>query len=396
LIKFINKKLSKIADQNDNKLHEEVLIPVQNKKIEKRFIHISLPDFTKAIFILLGISILAFTFYEIRSILFLLFFSYLFAQALIPFVEKLAKFKIPRGMSVIVTFIGTIGLLSIFLNSFVPILSNELFNLGIQIQNLIESVINGETKLPAVLNWINPVIENSFAGLETQELTGKLQESLLNISKDLRGVASNAFGFLGGILNGFANAILVLFFTYFMVVDNKTVDNFIVSLFKDEYRDYVQAKSNNIKTKVGEWLQGQILLMIAVGVLTYIPLEIIGIKYSFTLAVFAGITELIPVVGPILAYMSAIPIAANEGSGMILAITIIYLFVQRIENNFLVPYIMNKTTGLHPIIVLLSMLIGYEFKGILGVIISIPLAGIIAIFYNDFIIKIHPTKTKNQ
>src|SRR6056300_729165 len=327
LIKFINKKLSKIADQNESKLHEEVLIPVQNKKIEKRFIHISLPDFTKAIFILLGISILAYTFYEIRSILFVLFFSYLFAQALIPFVEKLAKFKIPRGISVIVTFIGTIGLLSIFLNSFVPILSNELFNLGIQIQNLIESVLNGETKLPTVLNWINPVIENSFAGLETQELTGKLQESLLNISKDLRGVASNAFGFLGGILNGFANAILVLFFSYLIVVDSHTVDNFIVSIFKEEYREYVQAKSNNIKTKVGEWLQGQILLMIAVGVLTYIPLEIVGIKYSFTLAVFAGITELIPVVGPILAYMSAIPIAANEGSGMILAITIIYLLV---------------------------------------------------------------------
>jgi len=72
----------------------------------------------------------------------------------------------------------------------------------------------------------------------------------------------------------------------------------------------------------------------------------------------------------------------------------LYFIIQRIENNFLVPFIMNKATGLHPIIVLISMLVGYQFKGILGVIISIPIAGIIAIFYQDFIVKIHPNQKK--
>ena len=169
-----------------------------------------------------------------------------------------------------------------------------------------------------------------------------------------------------------------------MTVDHKMVDKFIISFFKDEYQDYIESKSKSIKNKVGQWLQGQILLMLAVGLCTYIGLEIIGMEYSFTLAVLAGLTELIPVVGPLIAWVAAIPIAGNESSTMILSVTILYFIIQRIENNFLVPFIMNKATGLHPIIVLISMLVGYQFKGILGVIISIPIAGIISIFYQDF------------
>jgi len=393
LVKILHKKFKEIQNQPEV-IEEHPEIEVKQENLEKRFIHLSLPDFTKAIVILIGLALSAFVLFEIKGLLFLLFFSYLFSQALVPFVEKLSKFKIPKGLSITFVFIFVIGMISIFLGNFIPILSNELLALGVQAQNLIEAVINGETKLPRMLEWINPILESSFAGLETNQLTQDLEKNLVDIGQNLRGVAQNAVGLFVSISNGFANAILVLFLTYFMTVDHKMVDKFIISFFKDEYQDYIESKSKSIKNKVGQWLQGQILLMLAVGLCTYIGLEIIGMEYSFTLAVLAGLTELIPVVGPLIAWVAAIPIAGNESSTMILSVTILYFIIQRIENNFLVPFIMNKATGLHPIIVLISMLVGYQFKGILGVIISIPIAGIISIFYQDFIVKIHPTQKK--
>ncbi|MBT5346287.1 AI-2E family transporter [bacterium] len=393
IVKILHKKFKEIQNQPEV-IEEHPEIEVKQENLEKRFIHLSLPDFTKAIVILIGLALSAFVLFEIKGLLFLLFFSYLFSQALVPFVEKLSKFKIPKGLSITFVFIFVIGMISIFLGNFIPILSNELLALGVQAQNLIEAVINGETKLPRMLEWINPILESSFAGLETNQLTQDLEKNLVDIGQNLRGVAQNAVGLFVSISNGFANAILVLFLTYFMTVDHKMVDKFIISFFKDEYQDYIESKSKSIKNKVGQWLQGQILLMLAVGLCTYIGLEIIGMEYSFTLAVLAGLTELIPVVGPLIAWVAAIPIAGNESSTMILSVTILYFIIQRIENNFLVPFIMNKATGLHPIIVLISMLVGYQFKGILGVIISIPIAGIISIFYQDFIVKIHPSQKK--
>lgn len=392
-VKIIHKKFNELTNTPDI-IEEHPEIEVKNENLEKRFIHLSLPDFAKAIVITIGLAFTSYLIYQMKSLLFIIFFSYLFSQALVPFVEKLSRFKIPKGLSVTLIFILVIGIISLFLGNFIPILSNELLTLGVQAQNLIEAVINGETKLPRMLEWINPILETSFSGLETNQLTQELENNLVNIGQNLRGVAQNAVGLLIGISNGFANALLVLFLTYFMTVDHKLVDKFIISFFRDEYQEYIESKSSSIKNKVGQWMQGQILLMIAVGVCTYIGLEIIGMKYSFTLAVLAGLTELIPVVGPILAYVAAIPIAGNESSTMILLVTILYFIIQRLENNLLVPFIMNKTTGLHPIIVLISMLVGYEFKGILGVIISIPIAGIIAIFYQDFVVKIHPNQKK--
>lgn len=393
LVKILHKKYTELKNTPEI-VEQHPEISVKEENLEKRFIHLSLPDFAKAIVILIALGFSAFILYEIKSLLFLIFFSYLFSQALVPFVEKLSKFKIPKGISVTFIFLFVIGIISVFLGNFIPILSNELLTLGLQIQTLVEAIINGETKLPVLLEWINPILESSFQGLETNQYTQELEKNLVNIGQNLRGVAQNAIGLFVSISNGFANAILVLFLTYFMTVDHKMVDRFIISFFKDEYQDYIESKSTSIKNKVGQWLQGQILLMLAVGVCTYIGLELIGMKYSFTLAVLAGLTELIPVVGPLIAWVAAVPIAGNESSTMILLVTAVYLAVQRIENTFLVPFIMNKATGLHPIIVLISMLIGYEFKGVLGVIISIPIAGIIAIFYQDFVVKIHPSRKK--
>ena len=115
----------------------------------------------------------------------------------------------------------------------------------------------------------------------------------------------------------------------------------------------------------------------------------LNFKYAFTLALFAGFTELIPVIGPIIAWVATLPIAFNTSTSVVIAVSVLYFIIQRLENNLLVPVIMRKATGLHPIIVITAMMLGYKFQGILGIIISIPLAGIVGMFLHDYLVKTH-------
>lgn len=382
------KKYSQIITSEQKKPTKIVKPPVTKKnQIEKRIIKITPSDVAKSVAIVILMAALAALIFQVKDTLMLFFVSLLFAAALDPTIDKLERYRIPRSLSVIVIFIVLITVLSFFLVSFIPILANQILDLGQKTGLLIGNIIQGKISLPNYLEWLNPILKDSFVGTETTNFTLNLQNYLINFGEELRSVAGNAVSAITSITNGLANAVLVLVLTYFMIVDEVVIDKFIHRMFPSKYETYINQKSNIIKFKVGEWLRGQIGLMIAVGLLTYIGLLIIGIEYAFTLALFAGLTELIPVIGPLIGWVAAIPIAANESMSALIWVSILYFVIQRLENNLLVPVIMKQATGLHPIIVLLAMLVGFEFYGLLGVIISVPVSAVIGIFIEDYLNK---------
>ena len=398
---MVIKKIKKIADnaikkydeiRNDSTPKEfkpkvKTTTNTKNKSVEKRYIRISHGDITKAIVTTILLLALTWVIYEIRDILMLFFVSLLFAAALDPTIDKLEKYKIPRSISILVIFIILISVFVVFISSFFPILAKELLDLGLQTQTLVNNVAAGKTTLPNYLQWLNPILQSTLAELNSQGLTLKLQSYLVQFGTEIKSLAGNVLDTVITVSNGVANAILVLMLTFFMSADEKGIDDFFLKLFPSKYGTYITHKSKVIKEKVGEWLRGQIALMIAVGVATYIGLIAIGVEYAFTLALVAGITELIPVIGPILGLIAAIPIAANQSGSILLWVIILYFIIQRLENNILVPMIMKQATGLNPIVVIFAMLVGYQFMGVLGVIISVPVAAIIAIFLNDYFAK---------
>jgi predicted PurR-regulated permease PerM len=380
------KKYEEIKKSSTQPVEETVPKPVVKKvKIEKRLVRISLGDITKAILIAILLGTLGYLVYQIKDIIIIFFVSLLFATALDPTIDRLQRFRIPRSISVIIIFILLITGFVLFIGNLIPILSKELLDLGLTAQNLINNLLTGKIEMPGYLEWLNPIIQDTFGGVNTNSLTTNLQNYLIQFGEELRSVAGNAFKTLIAISNGLGNAILVLLLTYFMIVDEVVIDKFVLSLFPKKYGPYITAKSGTIKKKVGEWLRGQIILMFAVGILTYIGLVLIGVEYAFTLGIFAGVTELIPVIGPIIGLIAAIPIAANQSGEIVIAVIILYFVIQRLENNLLVPMIMKQATGLHPIIVLFVMLVGFEFMGILGIIISVPVAAVGVIFLEDYL-----------
>ena len=397
---MVLKKIKKLAISALNKIEEvtseqpskpqKIESPVSDTtKSQVRFIQVSIQDVIKITLVLMALALGATLLVSIRDIAFILLLSYLFAAALVPSVERLKQYKIPAGVSVIFIYILIISILSIMVGNLVPILSYELVDLAFQAQNLINNLSTQGLQLPGYLSFFQPIVDNTLTNITTTEISNTLQKNLLTVGGNLSTLAGNAIDFIVVLSNGLANAVLIMVLSYFITVDQKNIDKFIISLFPRKYQSYIDNRSKRIKSKVGNWLRGQILLMLAIAVLTYIGLIALNFKYAFTLALFAGFTELIPVIGPIIAWIATIPVAINISTSALIAVTVLYIIIQRLENNLLVPVIMRKVTGLHPIIVITAMMLGYKFQGILGIVISIPLAGIVGMFLHDYLVKTH-------
>jgi len=383
-------KLEEVTNNQTPSLPTPVVVPESaDDKQQIRLVQISINDVVKITLVLIGLVVSAMLLYQVRDIAFILLLSYLFSAALVPSVKRLQEYKIPQGISVIIIFTLLIGVTSLLVGNLIPILSVELVDLAFQAQRLINQFSANGIELHGFFKVFSPLVENAIGVSESQAFSNALQKNLLTAGGNLGSLAGNAVDLIIVISNGLANALLIMVLTYFMTVDQDLIERFIISLFPQKFQSYIANRSVRIKSKVGNWLRGQILLMLAITILTYVGLVALNFKYAFTLALFAGFTELIPVIGPIIAWVATLPMAFNAGTSMVFAVSVLYFIIQRLENNLLVPVIMRKTTGLHPIVVITAMMLGYKFQGILGIIISIPLAGIVGMFLHDYLVKTH-------
>jgi len=159
--------------------------------------------------------------------------------------------------------------------------------------------------------------------------------------------------------------------------------------FPYRYRRYADGKAEAIHEKLAQWIRGQLMLSLSIGILVFIALNVLGMQeYALTLAVLAAFTEFIPVVGPIFAAIPAIFIAiAQSGLFPALIVGVVYYGIQWCENNLLVPLIMQRAVGLSPIAVMFAMLVGISFPDtvhpILGVLLAVPCATILSVFLRD-------------
>lgn len=396
--KVAQKKYNEIileAQSEKTEAPEPVALPKEKPQNSQQFVF-SISNVTKVVLVAILLIIFKDFLSEISDIIILFLVSLLFAAALDPTVDKLETYKIPRGVSAAGILLLLIGVFVLFIYSMVPLISDQLSDLGGRIGIFFETLSSGNLNVP---DFFQPVVNELSAELEGVNFSATIQNQLLNYSRELSGLAGNFLETLISISSGLSNFLFVLVLTYFMTVDEEEIDGFILRISPNKYGAYITSKINSIKQKVGDWLRGQIILMVVVGAFTYIGLLLLGTDYAFTLALVAGVTELIPVIGPWIGLLAAIPVAINQGGSMLLWVTILYFIIQRLENNLFVPVIMKKATGLSSIVVILAMLIGNKFLGFVGIIISIPLTAILSIFLEDILIKKEQTETiseKNQ
>ncbi|MBI2420934.1 MAG: AI-2E family transporter, partial [Candidatus Levybacteria bacterium] len=133
----------------------------------------------------------------------------------------------------------------------------------------------------------------------------------------------------------------------------------------------------------GAWLRGQVFLSFVIGFITWISLTVVGIEYALPLALLAGMLEVIPTLGPIIAAVPAVIVAFAVSPATAALVTVVYVIIQLAENNILVPKIMQKAVGLNPVAIIVAILIGGKVLGILGALLSIPFLSVLIIVYKQ-------------
>ncbi|MFH0820978.1 MAG: AI-2E family transporter [Candidatus Peregrinibacteria bacterium] len=379
---------------------EEVLenqVPLHETKAKPQEVKIilSIDSIFKATLAVLGAFALVYVLGYIKSTIIIFLVALFLAAAFNPGVDRLQGYRIPRWLGILLLYVVVLGIIILLFTSLVPIIAEQIGALAISVRDMVQNLMNG-TSAPD--SWlvakIRPLLQQVWVNVDQAELVNTLSNSLREIASRLTSFAGNALGAIFAIFNGILNLILVLIITFFMVVNNKHTSHFFYSLFPRKFSGYLSVKAGEISIRIGEWIRGQVVLGLSMGVLTFIIFSTIGLNYALTLALVSAIGEFIPYLGPLITFLAAALIAMNQDPMMVLWLIPAYAVIQFIESNIMAPLILGRSVGLNPIIIMFALLtggtLGYKVGdnsyglALVGMILSVPIANIISIFVEDY------------
>ncbi|MEA3464387.1 MAG: AI-2E family transporter [Patescibacteria group bacterium] len=333
----------------------------------KKLININISTLTIVKIIL--IFLLLYFVFLIREILIVLFISLIFASAIDPWIDWMKKKKIPRGVGVLLIYLVLFAVIGSTVYLIIPPIAQQMSELSTNFPYYFEKIISGFSVLKEY-SVQHGILDN-------------IKDSLGTINSNLQQAAGGIFSTISGIFGGIFSFLLVLVITFYMVVEESAIKKLVWSIAPSRYQPYIMQLINRMQKKIGLWLRGQLILSLVIFILTYVGLLILGVEYALVLALIAGLTEFVPYLGPIFGAIPAIFLAFTQSPMLALFVVILFFIVQQVENNILVPKIMQKTVGLNPIISISALMIGFKLAGVVGAIMSIPVATAISVFIKD-------------
>lgn len=341
----------------------------------------------------------------------------IFAYVIDPIVNFLERKGIKRPFGVIIVYITTLIVFAILLVTVIPKTITEITNLLASLPPMIDSMSRGLTKFfyklaedyninlpPSFLNMLSGTTDgvsksaklvtntqdpltnmfNSFSNAITNIL-GNVQKSALD---SLRSVVVKLYGLVTSTLK----IVLVLIFSfYFSIGKEKYLKSFKKSI-PNKYRDDVNYLVVRINTSLQQFIRGRLLLALFVGFLTMIYLLILRVDFAIVIGMITCIADIIPYIGPFLGFVPAVLFAFMDAPLKALWVSILFIIIQWAENNILAPKLIGDSTGLNPLAVLISIIIGGGIFGIWGMVVSVPLVSIILILLDFFKLKYNENK----
>lgn len=289
-----------------------------------------------------------------KNILLGLFLAIAIASGLEFIISFLEKHKFPRTLAVFLVFFFGALLVAAFIYLIIPFiiadLSLVIASLGdTPIGDWLAGVSGGDNTF---LSWVNRISTQVFAG---------------------------EFGALNrfqGVLGGIGLAVTIFVIAFYLSISRGGVERFVRAIVPEESEQEVLHLYARSMEKISFWFRTQLVLSFLVGVLVWVTLFFLGVRHAFLLGVLTAVFEIVPFVGPIVAGATAVLFAFVTSPTLALYTAIAFLLVQQVESNFLVPLVTRKTVGLHPVVVIVSLLIGIEAAGLLGALVAIPAAAV--------------------
>ena len=316
----------------------------------------------------------AYFLYKVQIVVITLIVGILLATAITGPIELLTRrFHLPRGLAILLVYIGILAGLGLFLYLLVPPVIGEGTRFVQTVPTLLE-------------NWRGQLLTNGNALIRTAAMRAF---DALDAAQSSGGAVAVPTTLAVGVVSSIGGGLVTLFtlflIAFYWITEKTLIKRAVSGLFAPGQRARALHLWHEVEIKLGAWIRGQLLLMGVVGGLATIAYGIMGLPFWLVLGVIAGLTEAIPNVGPILGAIPAVLIALSVDWKLALAVIAFVAVLQLLENAVLVPRIMKGAVGLSPLTVILAILAGSEFRGVAGALLAVPIAGAISVILNDML-----------
>ncbi len=302
---------------------------------------------------------------QVQIVVLLLLFSILFATLIEQPVIRLERRGFPRAAAILVIYLGIIlGVVGIAL-LVVPPITNEALRFWDEAPDLIGDLAE---------EW--RISGNSFLSTTGYRVLTQLKFRIQNPPPPTGSTAIGLLTSVGGILFGLLSAFVIGFY---YLMEKRLVRDLALDLIDPGDKEWANSVWDNVESKLGDWLRGQLLLMIIIGTAAGTFYAIVDLRFWLLLALVAGITEAIPIIGPWIGGIPAVMMALVDSWEKALAVAIFLMVLQLLENTVLVPRVMRGTIGLSPLAVFVAVLAGGQFAGPLGALLALPIAATIQV-----------------
>ena len=333
-----------------------------------------LPKWFKIIIALVAFSFSLYFLSLIAPLVKLFVISLILAYVLNPVVTYFESRGLGRTLSTSVIFFCIILFLTLFVFLLLPNFSKEL-------QSMQSNMKSGQTSVAIAKLEADLVSKLSFLGIEKLNVIGQLEKSMAEIGEGI-------FNYIIDAVSLITNLILIPFFIFFLLKDGRTFTHHFIKLVPNRYFEFFINLKSKTDDQLGNYVRGQFAESLIVGVLVIIAMFILDIKYAFVIGLFVGLTNLIPYIGPLIGAVPAILVAFFDSGDVNQAIyvAIALLIVQVLDNLILKPIVVAKSVDMHPMTVLLVVIIGGQFFGVLGMLLSVPLTAIIQLVVKESVV----------
>ncbi len=332
---------------------------------ERVTIDISYQSILRVIAVLVAIYLV----FYVLDVLVVLFVAVLTALTMEPAVDYMQKQRgIPRVFGAGLLILITLAVIGGIIYVIAPPLAHEIGQMA--------------NAMPAYIEQIDfrYIMDNGQGlGLSVTDL----QDILLNLSVALKNAAGYLLSGTLGLLGGIFSAVLTIVIAFYLVLEDNGIEKFVRAAAPEGMQEQCLHTVRKIEKKLGNWFVGQLSLGVIIGLLSLIGLSVLGVPYALVLALIAGVFELVPYIGPILSAIPAIIVGATVSPTLAALVFVLYFLIQEFENYLIVPKVMEKSVGLHPVIIILAATMGGEFGGIVGMILAVPIATILFIILTD-------------
>jgi predicted PurR-regulated permease PerM len=324
----------------------------------------------------LGLLLAGYVAWLVRDVLVLLYVSALFAVVLTPLVQAVSGLKVGRwqpfkGIGLLVLLVVAGGVLTLFAFLALPPVISDLQSFGQEMP----------TRLPVILGQVKRL--GIAAGPQAATFGAKVQDMVSNAATSLLYSMKDWAGKLFDLVMG-----IVL--TIYFILEGDQAYKWFLAFLPPEQRTRLDGALRRAETRMGRWLVGQGSLMLILGVVSTIVYVSLGVRYAYALGFLTGLLNIIPVVGAAVCVGLALLVAAIDSWGRVIGVAVFYVIYLNVENSFLVPRIMKSRVNLPGWAILVSLLIGSALAGVLGAMVSVPTAVLVAVLLDEYLVHREP------